>query len=413
MVESWLEKCKISNCGWEGDRPGYLPTRIIDVGPADGSQNLILVVTKPSGTISKISGDARYIALSYCWGSETATPFTTTTSENLEDRKRGISIRELPRTFQDAVEITRRLGIRFLWIDSLCILQGHDDSARADWSTEASKMTEVYGGAYLTIAAASASNVHEGILVREHRADHEVELHLHSESHPGINHAVFVRPKASFQQSIDEPLYHRGWTLQERILSPRVLICIRDQFAWECQCRTETESGGQMESIGAMRLDTKRDWTDGNDLASFTDAWQCIVTEYSARSLTQRSDKLPAIAGLARKFSNFHSGAGGRYLAGLWENSLLDDMLWSHWSIDVGAKPTRGRPATYRAPSWSWASVDGNVRWPLADSNREGPYFVKIIDIKCDPAGEDAFGCVSAGFVKLRGGLKRIDRLVV
>ncbi|KAH7369610.1 heterokaryon incompatibility protein-domain-containing protein [Rhexocercosporidium sp. MPI-PUGE-AT-0058] len=210
MIESWLGKCRSAGCGWGDGRHGKLPTRIIDVGPADGSKDPTLTVTDSNQSISSSIECTRYIALSYCWGSETGIPFTTTTSLNIEDRKRGIPMDELPRTFLDAVRITRRLGIRFLWIDSLCILQGHDDSAKAEWATESSKMTEVYGGAYLTIAAASASNVHQGILVRDDVTYQEIRLKLQSEEEPGINHEVFVGPKRSFRQSMDEPLYHRG-----------------------------------------------------------------------------------------------------------------------------------------------------------------------------------------------------------
>ncbi|KAG4437371.1 hypothetical protein IFR05_007135 [Cadophora sp. M221] len=413
LIDSWLEKCKVSGCGWGDTDIGKLPTRIIDVGPPDGSKDPLLIVTNSSHQILSDIRDMRYIALSYCWGSETDTPFTTMTSSNLEDRKRGIPMSGLPRAFQDAVKMTRRLGVRFLWIDSLCILQGHDEDAKADWAAESSKMTEVYGGAYLTIAAASASNAHEGILVRENKPYQETRLKLQSISQPEFSHDVFIGPKPLFHQSMDEPLFRRGWTLQKRILSPRVLICNRDQFAWECQCRAETESGGHMLSIGAMRLEARSEPQAEMSLEEFTSSWQCIATDYSSRSLTHPTDKLPAIAGLARKFLEFHGGVGGRYLAGLWENSLRDDLLWGHWSIDVGAKPARCRPESYRAPTWSWASVDGNVRWPLANGNGEGPYLVDIIEVQCKQDGEDLFGCVSSGFVKLRGGSKKIDRLVV
>ncbi|KAH6721034.1 hypothetical protein BKA61DRAFT_728670 [Leptodontidium sp. MPI-SDFR-AT-0119] len=190
-------------------------------------------------------------------------------------------------------------------------------------------MTEVYGGAYLTIAAASASNVHEEILDKENKTYQEICLKLHSESQPGFNHDVFVGPKHLFRQSMNKPLYRRV-----------------DQFAWECQCRAETES--HMFSIGAMRLEARRESQAEMSFEEFTSPWQCVATDYSARSLTNPTDKLPAIAGLARKFSEFHGGIGGRYFAGLWENSLRDDLLWGHWSIDVGAKPARCRPASYR-----------------------------------------------------------------
>jgi hypothetical protein len=230
-----------------------------------------LIVTKDIEVLSPYPN--RYIALSYCWGPQTLKPFATTTSANIKDRKLGIPLEQLPQTFQDAITITRGLGIRYLWIDALCILQGHDSEAKADWSRESMKMADVYGGAYVTIAAANASNVHEGFLRRKiPKEAYQMKLGLMSIQDPSIRGTVSLSTRNSFCQSMDEPLYHRGWTLQERILSPRVLICNKDQYAWECQCRTETESGEHMHSIGAMRLSTSLE--DGNsfDLVDFRDA---------------------------------------------------------------------------------------------------------------------------------------------
>jgi hypothetical protein len=100
-----------------------------------------LIVTKDIEVLSPYPN--RYIALSYCWGPQTLKPFATTTYANIKDRKLGIPLEQLPQTFQDAITITRGFGIRYLWIDTLCILQGHDSEAKADWSRESMKMADV------------------------------------------------------------------------------------------------------------------------------------------------------------------------------------------------------------------------------------------------------------------------------
>jgi hypothetical protein len=117
---------------------GSLPTRLINIGSADGKQNPFLWECRGS--------ERCYAALSYCWG--TSTPFTTRIN-SYKDRLQGFTLDELPKTVRDAVVITRMLGLQFLWVDALCIIQG--DSI--DWQRESSKMDNIYGNASITIAA--------------------------------------------------------------------------------------------------------------------------------------------------------------------------------------------------------------------------------------------------------------------
>ncbi len=120
------------------------------------------------------------------------------------------------------------------------------------------------------------------------------------------------------------------------------------------------------------------------------------------------------LASLAKKFANLHNNVGGKYLAGIWGKSLLDDLLWAHAPIDVGHNATRCRHLEYRAPSWSWTAVDGNVRWLDADQNGEGPYYTEVLQAHIELAGssQDPFGCDSVGSISLSGSLKRLDYLV-
>jgi len=143
--------------------------------------------------------------------------------------------------------------------------------------------------------------------------------------------------------------------------------------------------------------------------------WQSIVTEYSTRLLTEASDKLPALAGIAQKF---HELTGDQYLAGIWKESLLDHLLWRHESIEghgpifrhFNRSETFGKPAKYRAPSWSWAAINGPVRWPLATSNRAGEYYAKLMDYKVTPRTHNIFGEVIDGYITLQAPLWEIPR---
>lgn len=144
LISTWLKDCQIdhSACKPSASR-GTLPTRVIDVGSSDGGT--VPRICETNG----VTGD--YIALSHCWGG--GQPLKTT-KENISSMKTGIPWAKLPNTFQDAITVTRRLGLRYLWIDSLCIVQ--DDAQ--DWEREAANMAVIFESAYLTIAATAATN---------------------------------------------------------------------------------------------------------------------------------------------------------------------------------------------------------------------------------------------------------------
>lgn len=149
LVKGWLRTCQ-QNHPECTKRRTELPSRVIDVGDRPGEE-LSLCVTK--------HGSAPYIALSHCWGGP---ELPKTTRENYASRQKVILLKELPRSFQDAVHVTRGLGFRYLWIDSLCVIQGDKD----DWEVESSRMAQVYNDAVLVIGADQAKDSTQGFLVR-------------------------------------------------------------------------------------------------------------------------------------------------------------------------------------------------------------------------------------------------------
>jgi hypothetical protein len=134
IVKQWLDDCveKHTKCS---PTAGRLPARVLDVV----SNKVKLVETQQKS--------APYLTLSHCWGNK---KIITTTKATLKSRKSDIPWLSLSRTFQDAITITRELGFRYLWIDSLCIIQ--DD--KKDWERESAKMASIYADSWLTIAAA-------------------------------------------------------------------------------------------------------------------------------------------------------------------------------------------------------------------------------------------------------------------
>ena len=148
-VRHWIDNCvKNHKCSIKIRDETFVPTRLVEL-LGDAPEKLRLVL--PTAPVE-------YVALSYCWGHKTQS--TTTTKENLDLRHRGIDASKLPRTLRDAITMTRALGLQYLWIDALCIVQDDPD----DWAAEASRMAGVYSGADIVLAATNTSDCDDGFL---------------------------------------------------------------------------------------------------------------------------------------------------------------------------------------------------------------------------------------------------------
>lgn len=197
-----------------------LPSRIIDVGTSE-DYKVRLWEPVPEGTIGN------YVSLSYCWGN--SQEFTTTRA-TMEARKAGITVSDMPTTYQDVVKLTRELGLRYLWVDSLCICQDE----LADWERESAKMLSIYSNAYLTVAATRAKDSSEGFLgPRIDRTFTELDYTRNDLHGKALAFNLPLRAehvKRDYINLPDEPLSKRAWSLQERVLSHRVLIYGSDQM---------------------------------------------------------------------------------------------------------------------------------------------------------------------------------------
>ncbi len=246
LIRSWIQACDDEHaaCKLSKSSSGFLPTRLLDV--SDVSQLKIV-----SSRAVRLLGSApvAYIALSYCWGKG---PFLyVTTLGNIEARARGFEESALPRTIRDAIAVTRQLQVRYIWVDALCILQGQTPEAVRDCQRELQHMCDVYRCAHLTIATASAASVADGIFnpYSVSSAGFNIKLSSRNSLYDGIVRAGDV----AGVNSIEEPLYKRAWTLQERLLSRRYLVFNRDQVRWECQTTECGERPQKWHHIGTPR----------------------------------------------------------------------------------------------------------------------------------------------------------------
>ena len=227
IVSTWLDDCNQlhKDCQNSNSTDPILPTRVLDIGATNGSCQLRLLKTHGL--------NGQYIALSHCWG---LNRHIVTNLDNLELHEQRIPYESLPKTFQDAVVITRSVGIRYIWIDSLCIVQ--DDIQ--DWKNEAAKMADVYRNAYCTIAAAGSRGDQEGIFVE--RPEQDICTLRYDAKNTDLLITYIEEDIFALQQLLHySPLSQRAWCLQEKLLSPRIIHFTQSRAIWECRTRFETE----------------------------------------------------------------------------------------------------------------------------------------------------------------------------
>jgi len=203
-----------------------LPTRVLDVG-VEGEGHVRLFETSPQDR-------GEYIALSHRWGVQS---YFCTFSSNLSEYKRGILLEHLPATFRDAVLTTRALGFRYLWIDSICIIQGHD----GDFSLEAKRMEHVFSAATFVLAASDALGQQDGFL----KARRERDYVTFQGSSRQPTYYVCEAIDDFDAHVLKSPLSSRGWVLQEHALARRTIFFTENQMYWECgegvRCETGTK----------------------------------------------------------------------------------------------------------------------------------------------------------------------------
>lgn len=452
LIGHWLEQCTLSHdrCN-ASSRNAWVPTRLLDLGSIENPFVRLVVVREATTT-----GALRepYGTLSHCWG-RSIIPHTT--QANFHQHLQGLRENDLPKTFREAISYARSLHVRYLWIDSLCIVQ----DSRADWEHEAATMSTVYRYAFINIAATGAVDGSEGCFWERDPAPVRPTFFSVLWITPGAqtrakryqvveNHNMWAR------KLLDQPLNRRGWTFQERILSPRVIHFGNQQVFWECReciaCETYPlglpASLRQNTAIDIKSLDlgdesrddkwsskyifgrqrrSDRIWsrlwnsltgifrpvevqevtlTSALNPPSVYKDWDAVVELYSQGKLTFAGDKLIALAGLASSIcENGRNVVDDGYLAGLWHSSLPSHLLWT-----TEGKLKGQRHDVYTAPSWSWASIDGRISFRWCQRNYDfKDYLATVEACEVEVSGRSRFGQVQSGSLQLTGPLASVS----
>jgi hypothetical protein len=290
---------------------------------------------------------------------------------------------ELTKTIRDAIWITQGLGLRYLWVDSVCIIQ---DSTQ-DWDKESASMASVYGGSTINIAASGAKDGSWGCFLKPPGFIGKVHVEA---TRDDITKAWDIAPSLFYSSVVKGHLSSRGWALQERILAPRTLHFTDTELFWECKLVNARESFPEglheFENQHVFHLDRK----------PISEVWHTIVGLYTQANLTFLRDKLVAIAGIARVAQE---ETQDQYLAGMWRQYIEFQLPW----CQTGSRRQVDRTGQYRAPSWSWASVHGSYVYypPLPGPKDSYRHYAHVIDAHIMPSGPDPLGQLGGGVLTM------------
>ncbi|XXH03768.1 hypothetical protein Hte_010174 [Hypoxylon texense] len=430
QARMWLETCIEKHGKCESFKRRLLPARVLDLG------------TTPKDSVELLCNTGKwvdsYACLSHCWGKpkKGQPEAIKLTTRNESSLRRGVAVGDLPKNYRDAIYFCKLLRIRYLWIDALCIIQ---DSSK-DWACESLKMASYYGNCTVCLAATRSPDHDGGFQPVNTRMEYQL---------PGVTgpaSRLFVTEKlpevphfwsaTNYPHEEHYPLLTRAWVYQERRLSPRLLHFCGNELVFECKQHTACEC----DSVAVDSYKDRDSWTKAyetyyathhdvtkvDNMTKIQHEWHSWVRAYSRLNLTYVSDRLPAISGVAHQVKERREVNGmptGRYLAGLWEETLLDDMSWcvgldrvrvrrdeeTHSGASyrgTNARYIRGamkiKHDEYVAPSWSWASVLSPVEFaPFGYKT----YLCQLLDVQAQTVGPNEFSRVTAGHVLLQGQL--------
>ena len=412
LARGWLDECKSKHdlCqhlrksapdGEASEDNNFLPTRLIDV--SGGLPRLV--------ENTEIGHQEKYLALSHCWG---GIKILRLLKDNFDDMKAGIQLSKLSQTFQDALLITRKLGYRYIWIDSLCIIQDSED----DWRIEAKKMAQVYGESDCTIAAVGANGTvgcfrrRNPLLRRPGKLTESSGTAIYGYGFLKAGEHNLLEDAPGIPGLSNLPLLRRAWVVQERLISDRVIYYGYEGLMWECALCTVSEFRPQIVPVPVLKYAEKplkfilrrilkiESNSDPRVKNLFLEVWLRVMETYTRSALTFPTDRIAALAGIAGMIK---SSTGMDYLAGLWVDLFPEALMW--WP---------GTPqSTLPLPSWSWLSWNVPIIGPSLrqEENISGlttTYLARSTPGSITKPANNVLGEVNKGELKVTGFMQKV-----
>ncbi|KAL0940331.1 uncharacterized protein CTRU02_203094 [Colletotrichum truncatum] len=332
-----------------------------------GPKRLLRLMEGDEIRLEEMEGkESKYAILSYCWGDDESVRDARTTLGNLNKRMIRFSSSDLPATIRDAVSLTRSLGIQYIWVDSICIVQEPID---LEWTTEAQKMTDYYGNAYVTIVPVMSASAVSGFKL----APTEMTWDLLPGPWSRETNAEFILAREGASEGMGNRVARhnsfwscwnrRTWTFQEKLISSRVLYIQQDRALLSCR-------EGDFETLGGWDPETKPSVTSFLPIDRFTkdgysddeSSWWGFAYLFTRRELTFEKDRYFAFSGFADRYSSIF---GREVILGLRRDTLLEGLVswvpeFSLFGSSFGGlfwKLSRSPPAVTGLPSWTWMAA--------------------------------------------------------
>lgn len=376
LIKALLEDCLADHPSCRVTEQYPLPTRLLDLGE---NPDIVMVRVVSGSRGSEHLG--RYLTLSHCWGNTAINAPWKLTMDRADEFSSGIPFDILPKTFQETINLVKSIGERYLWIDSMCIVQ----DSKEDWEVEASRMADVYGGSLCTISTATDSTSGGCYLPRNVAELEPVEWKLSQteSSDDQLDTTVVLLPY--FRFGLDPPVFQRAWCLQERELSHHMLQF--GVYGWQWSCSTGHTSEvelytktfdfrGSLRQSMAQRLTENPSILGGyptgwsillpkfSHIAASKDRnkayeyWIYIMTMFSGAKITILGDRIPALHGLAARQKSVFPD---KYAYGIWELEIINGLCWKCRHNRVGDVSVRTRIEPAIAPTWSFLSLQACI----------------------------------------------------
>ncbi|KAL7916464.1 heterokaryon incompatibility domain-containing protein [Trichoderma velutinum] len=430
-VQAWMQNCaSATTTHRQCARPPMkrqLPLRLVDVMPDQPPHihsgggitrgeflALDIDVALPVRIVSTkyLPLDIRYMTLSHRWGNSPSIILNSITAPTLLDSNIPLELLESSnaKLFRHAMYVTRCLGIRYLWIDSMCIMQD-DDSEKAK---EIALMGEIYYNSSLNISATDSTSGADGLIFKRDvlkTSPCQVSLHL-----PGANEMLDLVAfhNKVLVESDEGELNRRGWVLQERILSPRVLHFTRHQVFWECNSLLASDIRPEGEPIDPASAGDMRGILSASSSADLPDdamkaLWADVVRQYSATSLSFFGDRLLAVSALAERYSIVSLQSPDEYVAGIWMSHLPLALVWRRIpQTEAPSMPWQNMNQEQIAPTWSWATLTCAVESADMDNLHPNIAVVEVGGIQRRSANQ--FDGVTSCWLRVQGQMCKVEQ---